>query len=118
MTKSYEDLIVWNKAVDLAYQTYQLTSNFPKNELFGLTSQMRRAAISMPSNIAEGCERKYYQDLKRFLFIALGSAGELKTQIIIAERLKLAPEISFNITKQILVEVTKLLHCFVKKINT
>ena len=84
---SYEDLIVWQKSVDLVVGIYQITKNLPREELYGLSDQIRRAAISIPSNIAEGQQRHSPKDYLKFLAIAKGSLGELKTQLIICDRL-------------------------------
>lgn len=86
--KSYRDLNVWKKAVDLVTDVYRLTAEFPKNEAFGLTSQIQRAAVSLPSNIAEGHARNSDKKFNHFLGISLGSLAELETQLIIAERLR------------------------------
>jgi four helix bundle protein len=86
--KSYRELIIWQKSIQVVTNVYKLTRNFPKEELFGLTSQMRRCAISIPSNIAEGFGRNSQGDFKRFLNIALGSTYELQTQIEISLNLE------------------------------
>ncbi len=78
---------IWRDGVDLAVEAYELTKNFPNKEKFGLTSQIRRAAISLPSNFAEGCSRSSEKDFKRFIEISIGSGFELKTQFIIASKL-------------------------------
>ena len=85
----FQKLDVWNLAMDLAVETYDATNTYPADERFGLRSQMRRAAISVPSNIAEGCSRPSEADSRRFLTIAKGSAGELETQILLSKRLGL-----------------------------
>jgi len=85
--KSYEDLVVWQKSIDLAENVYSITKKFPNGELYGLTSQLQRSAISIASNIAEGCVRNSAKDFLRFISIAIGSAAELKTQFIIANRI-------------------------------
>ena len=85
--KSYRDLEVWQKAMDLVVVCYQITKNFPKSEIYGLTSQLQRAAISVPANIAEGRERQYTKEFLKHLSIAYGSLAELETCIQIAERL-------------------------------
>ena len=85
--KSYEDLIVWQKALDLAEEVYRATRQFPKDELYGLTSQMRRAAVSVASNIAEGHERHSRGEFLQFLGHARGSLAELETQARLAVRL-------------------------------
>ena len=86
--KSFKDLRIWQKGIEIVSDVYILTKKFPKEELFSLTSQLRRSAISIPSNIAEGFKRFHNKEYKQFLFINLGSCAELETQIIIAKELK------------------------------
>ena len=86
--RDHKDLDVWKVGMDLVSDIYTVTLLFPKSEQYGLSSQMRRAAVSIPSNIAEGAARQSEKELVQFLFIALGSASELETQVIIAERLR------------------------------
>ena len=81
----YRDLKVWELGVELAREVYRVTGDFPKDELYGLTNQLRRAAVSIPSNIAEGHARKTQKELSRYLNIAKGSLAELETQLIIAD---------------------------------
>lgn len=85
--QTYKDLLVWQKSIDLVIEIYTVTSSFPSEEKFGLVSQMRRAAVSIPSNIAEGYARKNRKENAQFVNIAFGSGTELETQIIIAQRL-------------------------------
>jgi len=85
--ESYRSLLVWQKSVDFVVLVYRLLGCFPKNEQYGLISQMQRAAVSIPSNIAEGKERQSDRDFARFVTIALGSLAELETQLLIAQRL-------------------------------
>lgn len=85
--KSYRDLIVWQKSIDLVEMVYQATKTFPKEELYGLTNQLRRAAVSVPSNIAEGHARKSTAEFRNFLSIARGSLAEVETQLLIDRRL-------------------------------
>ena len=87
MIKSYKDLMVWQRAMTLARSTYKLTQAFPRTEMYGLTSQLRRCAVSIPSNIAEGHARASTAEFMRFLSIALGSLAEYETQLRIAEGL-------------------------------
>ena len=87
MGTSYQDLIAWQKAMDLVTDVYRVTAAFPKEEIYGLVSQLRRAAVSVPSNIAEGQGRKGDGEFRHFLRLSLGSLMEVETQIIIAERL-------------------------------
>jgi four helix bundle protein len=91
--KSYRDLHAWQKGMDLMEETYRLSSSFPKNEEFGLKSQMRRAAVSIPSNIAEGHNRAYSREFLQFIYIAMGSLSELETQFHLAMRLKIMQSI-------------------------
>ena len=86
----YKELEVWKEARKLVKEIYKLTSTFPKSEMYGLTSQMNRCAISIPSNIAEGCTRYSDKDTRKFIDIALGSLAELDTQLILAEDLGFA----------------------------
>ncbi len=86
--KTHRDLKVWNDSIDFVIKIYQITNNFPKEELFGITSQIRRAAVSIPSNIAEGAARTSKKEFINFLSIALGSASELETQLIISKNLQ------------------------------
>ena len=85
--RNYRDLIVWQKGMDLVAAVYQATQSFPTEERFGLTSQMRRAAVSIPSNIAEGQGRDSAREFKHFLSISYGSLCELQTQLLLSERL-------------------------------
>jgi four helix bundle protein len=86
--QTHKDLDVWKLSMDLVEKVYEITNHFPKEELFGLTAQIRKSAISVPSNIAEGAARKGNAEFLRFLYIALGSTTELETQLLIAIRLK------------------------------
>jgi four helix bundle protein len=85
--KSYQELLAWQRGMDFVAEIYQATADFPKTEMFGLTNQMRRAAVSVPANIAEGYCRQSRQEYIRFLRIAFASGGELETHLGIAERL-------------------------------
>ncbi len=87
MVQSYRELVAWNKAMDLVTEIYRITRDFPKEELFALTSQLRRAAVSIPSNIAEGKGRLSKGEFRQFLGNARGSLAELETQILIAQNL-------------------------------
>ena len=84
---THKDLDVWKLGIELVEEIYKITSKFPKNEIYGLISQMRRAAISIPSNISEGAARDSTKEFIQFLYIALGSLSELETQVIIAKKL-------------------------------
>jgi four helix bundle protein len=84
--RNFRELKIWQKGFEIAVKSYQLVASFPKEEKFGLSSQITRAAVSIPSNVAEGCSRSSERDYNRFLQIALGSGFELETQILIAEK--------------------------------
>ena len=94
--KDYKGLLVWQKGIDIADKVYFLLESFPKEELYGLSSQMKRAAVSIPSNIAEGFSRNYTKEYKQFLYVSLGSCAELETQLIIAERRKYITKENFE----------------------
>ncbi len=85
--RDHRDLDVWKTAMDLVTEVYTRTKDFPKEEVYGLTAQLRRAAVSVPANISEGAARQTDKEFIHFLFIALGSASELETELAIAERL-------------------------------
>jgi len=85
--RNFRELTIWNHGIDLAIKGYELARQLPKEELYGLRSQITRAVVSVPSNIAEGCSRSSEKDFKRFLEISLGSAFELETDLIIIEKL-------------------------------
>ena len=87
MGQSYRDLVAWNKAMELVMEVYRLTQDFPREEIFGLMSQLRRSAVSIPSNIAEGQGRLSKGEFRNFLGNARGSLSELETQVLIAEKL-------------------------------
>ncbi len=93
----FKELKVWQKAIELVTNTYLRTQAFPKEELYGLTSQIRRCAVSIPSNIAEGCGRKTEKDFSNFLGIALGSAFEFETQLIISKNLSFIQQEDFSV---------------------
>lgn len=113
--QSYKDLVVWRKSMDLVKQVYASSNRFPEDEKFGLSSQMRRSAVSVPSNIAEGWGRSSDKDFTRFLKIAKGSLFELETQIILAQELRFMSE--NQSIYSLIAEVGKMLNALVKFIN-
>lgn len=117
MIKSYKDLIVWQKAFILAKEIYRLTNLFPKTETYGLISQMRRCAISIPSNIAEGFARKYRKEYTQFISISFGSGAELETQLLLSKELKLASAEEFYKAERLLIEVMKMLNVMLQKLR-
>jgi four helix bundle protein len=110
--RSYKDLKVWQRGTDLALDVYALSRKFPKDELYGLTSQVRRAAISIPSNIAEGSERKAHRDFLRFVRIASGSLAEVETQIYMAVRLGYITEEEYQNLQPLMAEIGRMLNGF------
>jgi len=109
---AFEKLHVWQKSMQLALQIYSYTENFPKKEQFGLTSQMRRAAVSVPSNIAEGSQRRSDKEFASYLLIAKGSLAELKTQARLARDLKFLQVDVYNMLFNKIIEIDKMLHAF------
>ena len=115
--KNYKDLKIWNRSIELVKNIYDITSLFPKDENYGLTSQIRRSAISIPSNIAEGFTRYYNKEFRQFLYIALGSSAELETQLVIANRLNyLEADIKSKISNDLEI-ICKMITNLIKKIN-
>lgn len=115
--KSHKELIVWQKGMLLAKEIFFLTNKFPKSELYGIISQIRRSAISIPSNIAEGYGRRSTKSYTQFYAIAYGSCLELETQIILAKDLKFANEKDFLVTEALLTEVSKMLNAMISKMK-
>jgi|SRR3989344_1066720 len=112
---SYKELIVWQKSTELVDIIYSLTKLLSKEEIFGLTSQMRRAAISIPSNIAEGYKRNHKAEFVQFLGIANASAAELETQLIISQNQY--PSIEWKKAMDLLIEIQKMLHVMISKLK-
>ena len=110
VNNTYKNLIVWQKAVELVVLVYKLTENFPKTEIYGLTSQMRRCVVSIPSNIAEGRRRGTVNDFRRFLIISYGSGAELETQIIISKKLDFSLAADYVKVDELLNEVMRMLN--------
>ena len=117
MINSYKDLKVWNKAMDLTTMVYDALKTFPPKEEYGLSSQMRRSSVSIPSNIAEGYGRNSTLDYCRFLQIALGSAYELETQVELARRLDYVDNDTANKLATQLTEVGRMLNSLINKIK-
>ena len=116
LVKSYKDLTVWKRAMELVKEIYELSEQFPKEELYGMTQQMRRAVVSIPSCIAEGYLRRHKKEYSHFLSISLGSAAELETQILICKMLPKFKHINFTPAESLLNEVLKMLYVMTNKI--
>lgn len=110
MSNGFRDLVVWQKSIDLVTKIYQFTETFPAQELYGLANQMRRSAVSIPSNIAEGSKRSTPKDFRHFLSIAFGSVAELETQVEIAKNLHLGEVAQRMKIEAIISEVSKMLY--------
>lgn len=114
--KSYRDLIVWQKSVDVVTLVYKLMKQFPDDEKYGLTSQIKRSSVSIPSNIAEGYGRNYTKDYARFLQIARGSLFEMQTQLQIAVNLCFINNGDLKEIKNLSIEIEKMLNVLIKKL--
>jgi four helix bundle protein len=117
MAQDYRDLVVWQKAIQLTVCIYKLTQTFPKEELYGLCSQMRRASVSVASNIAEGRGRLNVGEFRQFLGLAQGSVYELQTQLIVAKALALGDEAALTQADSLSNEVSKMLTSFIQRLN-
>jgi len=116
MVRSYKDLLVWQRSVQLALAIYRLTAAFPAEERYGLTSQLRRAGVSVPSNIAEGYGRGTRKEYKQFLAIARGSTLEVQTQLTIARELEFCQRDQMANAESLSEEVSKMLYSLVGKL--
>lgn len=118
MLTSYQQLTVWQKAFELTVKTFKITSKFPKSELYGLVSQMRRCAVSIPSNIAEGYSRGYRQEYLQFLRTGFASGAELETQLLLAKELDFLTVQEFEGTSSLLMEVQKMLNKLISSLKS
>jgi len=117
-SQSYRDLIVWQKSIVLSKIVYQICEGFPKSELYGLASQMKRAAVSVASNIAEGQARQHLGEFRQFLAVANGSLAELDTQRIIAEELTLIDRARSSELETTITEIRKMLYALSNKLKS
>jgi len=115
--RPHRNLIAWKKSLELAREIYKVTATFPKSEEYGLTSQMRRAAVSIPSNLAEGAARKGSKEFKQFLNIAQGSISELDTQIELSKMLNYIENDVYESTMTKMTEISKMLYGLAKIIK-
>jgi|SRR3989338_7611914 len=113
---SYRELTVWQRSIELVIEVYNLTDQFPKEEIFGLTSQMRRAAVSISSNIAEGRTRGYRKEFRQFLLSAFASGAELETQIIISRKLPKTSRFDYKKVDGLLSEIMRMLNVLINKL--
>ena len=115
--ESYKDLDVWQVAMTLAQESYLLTARFPKDEMYGMAAQIRRAAVSIPANIAEGYGRDQTGSFVQFLRIAQGSARELETHLILAERIRLADQQAVAPRQELCERVSKMLRSLIRSLE-
>ncbi len=115
--KDFRNLQIWNRSHGLTLEIYRLTREFPKTETYGLVSQMRRSASSIPTNIAEGCGRNTDRDFARFLDNSMGSASELEYQLILAHDPEYIPRETFERTISELTEIKRMLNAFIQKLR-
>lgn len=115
--QSFRELIVWQKALKLAIEIYRVSKSFPREELYGLTSQIRRAAFSIPANIAEGYARRNLGEYLQFLGIAFGSGAELETGLIMAKEIQILSLKDFEKLTLLLDEVMKMLNALMKSLQ-
>jgi len=116
--QTYKDLIVWQRGIELVAEIYKLTEKLPKSEMFGLTSQMRRAAVSIPSNLAEGYARKHRAEYVQFIRIAFGSGAELETQLLLVETLKFVDLKHLQKSKGLLDETMRMLNKLISSLTS
>jgi four helix bundle protein len=114
---SYKDLRIWQKSMEIVTAIYKLTKLFPKEEIYGLTSQMRRSAVSISSNIAEGFARQHNKEYKQFLYVSFGSCAELDTQLNIVKRLEYIPESQVEPVINDLAYLSRMIMSLIKKIK-
>lgn len=117
MLTSYKELTVWQKAFELTINIFKVTNKFPKSELYGLVSQMRRCAVSIPSNIAEGYTREHRQEYLQFLRIGFASGAELETQLMLSKELEFLNIQEFNDIISLLTEVQKMLNKLISSLK-
>ncbi len=117
MRHTFKQLKIWQLGMNIAKAIYEISAKFPSEEKFGLISQIRRCAVSIPSNIAEGSGRGSDKELKHFLEIALGSVYELETQLILSEKLEISNELNNNLIHEQISELEKMIVGFIKKIK-
>ncbi len=115
--RNFREVKVWEKAHRLTLDVYKATSTFPKEELYGLTSQIRRSCVSIPANIAEGCGRSGDAEFARFLQLSMGSASELEYHLLLAHDLELLKTSSYGRLVTLLIEVKRMLTAFIKKLR-
>ena len=115
--RNFQELLVWQKSHELTLNIYKISSSFPKEELLGLSSQMRRSAASIPTNIAEGSGRNSNAEMRRFLIISTGSCSELEYQLILAKDLAYISEANYQELSKNVITIRKMLHSFIRQLK-
>ncbi|MFA7681915.1 MAG: four helix bundle protein [Candidatus Peribacteraceae bacterium] len=114
----FKKLKIWEKGMNLAKEVYKISKNFPKEELYGITSQIRRSAVSIPSNISEGSQRTSNKEFANFILIAKGSLAELETQLLLAKDFGYIEEKDMDVLQEYMSELGKMLYAFHRKLIT
>jgi four helix bundle protein len=115
--RTHRDLKIWIEGINMVTEIYQITKQFPKEEMYGLTSQIRRSAVSIPSNIAEGAGRKGKKEFEQFLYIALGSLSELETQLLIAYNINYLDKKTYEAFNGKVIQLLKMITAFINHLN-
>jgi len=115
--KDFKEILIWQRSHQFTLDIYKISVTFPPEEKFGLTSQIRRASYSIPTNIAEGCGRNTEADMCRFFIIAMGSASELEYQLLLVKDLGYLPSSAYNLLLNELIEIKKMLNAFIQKLK-
>jgi four helix bundle protein len=113
---NFKDLKIWQESVNFVEEIYKITTNFPREEIYGLVNQIRRAVLSIPSNIAEGFMRYHNKEFKQFLFIALASNAEVETQLIVSNRLKYITDLKLNELSEKIDKLNRMIMSLIKKL--
>ena len=116
--RNFQELSIWQRSHLLTLKIYSVSKNFPKDEMFGITSQMRRSSSSIPTNIAEGCGRNSNSEMKRFLVISTGSSSELEYQLILAKDLQFLSQTTYKELHNELIAIRKMIFAFIKNLKT
>jgi len=114
---SFRDLEIWQRSIELVEEIYKVTKSFPQEEMYGISSQLRRAAVSIPSNIAEGFVRFFGKEFRQFLYVSLGSCAEVSTQIVIANRLGYLEQKKADVLSNEIEQISKMIMGLIKKVK-
>jgi len=114
--KNFKDLKIWQEGIEFVEEIYKVTKEFPKEEIYGIVRQIRRSAVSIPSNISEGFMRSYDKEFKQFLFIALASSAEVETQLIISSKLKYITESKLNQLSEKINKLNRMIMALIKRL--